>query len=241
MADSRFPHPLFIALDTPDLSRALALGSELRPYVGGYKIGLEFISAQGPDGVRAVVDLGLPVFADVKFHDIPNTVAGASRALAALGIAIFNVHASGGEAMLRAAVEAAAEAEHPPRVLAVTTLTSLTDDDLKSVGQMTPAAAQVVRLAELAKRCRLDGVVCSPLEIEMVRSACGEDFLIATPGIRPGGAELADQRRVTTPVAARKAGADIVIIGRPITEATDPARVVRTIALELGQTFRAPT
>ena len=206
----------------------------MKPHVGGLKVGLEFITALGPEGIGRIVELGLPVFADTKFHDIPNTVAGASRAIGEMGIDIFNIHASGGEAMMRAAVEAASKFHPRPKVIAVTVLTSLTDADLESVGQSAPAAGQVTRLARLAKASGLDGVVCSPQEIKLVREACGADFLIVTPGVRPAGADLADQRRVMTPAEAMKAGADILVIGRPITGARDPAEAARAIAAEIA-------
>lgn len=234
MSGSRFTNPVFVALDTPDLGEALAVANAVAPSVGGLKIGLEFITAQGPKGVEAIVATGRPVFADVKFHDIPNTVAGAARALARLGAAIFNVHVSGGEAMMRAAVDAARAVDPTVAVIGVTVLTSLDDDVLESVGQKGPAAAQVERLAKLARASGLSGVVCSPQEIAPVRKACGSDFLIVTPGIRPAGAAIADQRRVTTPAEAAAAGADILVIGRPITGAADPAAAARAIAAELS-------
>ncbi len=231
-----FPNPVFVALDTPDLDRALAVAAAVKPYVGGLKVGLEFINALGPDAVRRVVDVGLPVFADVKFHDIPNTVAGAARAIAGLGIAMFNVHASGGEAMMRAAADAIAPLTPKPLLIAVTVLTSLDDAVLDSVGQRPPAAAQVERLAALAKKAGLDGVVCSAHELATVRKVAGPDFLTIVPGIRPAGAAVGDQRRVMTPAEARAAGADILVVGRPITGAPDPAAAARAIAHELGIT-----
>jgi orotidine-5'-phosphate decarboxylase len=234
MSVARIDNPVSVALDTPDLSRAIELAGLVHPYVGGLKIGLEFITAQGPNGIRAIAALGLPVFADVKFHDIPNTVAGATRAIAALGIGMFNVHVSGGEAMLRATMDAAASATPRPRVLGVTVLTSMNDADLVAVGQTGPAAAQVIRLARLAKSTGLDGVVCSPLDISAIREACGPEFLIVTPGVRPAGADLADQRRVMTPAQAVRAGADILVVGRPITDARDPAAAAQAIADEIG-------
>ena len=232
----RFANPVFVALDTPDLSKALEVARAVRADVGGLKVGLEFISAQGPDGIRQIAALGLPVFADVKFHDIPNTVAGAARAIASLGIVMFNIHASGGEAMMRAAVEAATKASPRPKVLGVTVLTSLEDTNLETIGQRPPAADQVVRLARLAKSSGLDGVVCSPREIALVRNACGPDFLIVVPGVRPRGADLVDQRRVMTPGEAARAGADILVVGRPITGAADPAAAAKAIAAEIAET-----
>lgn len=225
-------NPIYVALDTPDLASAIAIAKAVKPHVGGLKVGLEFITALGPDAVREIVKLGLPVFADTKFHDIPNTVAGAAKAISQLGAAIFNIHVSGGEAMMRAAVEAAAQSR--TKIIGVTVLTSMEDADLDAVGQRGPAIDQVVRLAKLAKACGLDGVVCSPREIAAVRKACGPDFLIVTPGVRPKGSDVADQRRVMTPEEAMRAGADILVIGRPITGAADPAAAARAIAEEIA-------
>lgn len=230
----RFPNPIFVALDTPDLDHALAIAAAVKPYVGGLKVGLEFISSLGPDAVRRVVETGIPVFADVKFHDIPNTVAGAARATAKLGVAMFNVHASGGAAMMRAAAEAVARVNPRPLLIAVTVLTSIDEGTLESVGQRGPIADQVERLAHLAKASGMDGVVCSAHEIATVRKATGPDFLTVVPGIRPAGSETADQRRVMPPAEARMAGADILVVGRPITGAKDPASAARAIAQELA-------
>ena len=227
-------NPVYVALDTPDLERALSLSRSVKDYVGGLKIGLEFYTACGPDGVRRIVDFGLPVFADLKFHDIPNTVAAASRELARLGAKLFNVHASGGEVMMREAALSARAIDPSVRVLGVTVLTSIDDTVLLSVGQYNPAVDQVVRLAKLAKHSGLDGVVCSAHEIVPLRGACGQDFLLAVPGIRPAGDELADQRRVMTPRQAHAAGADILVIGRPITAAPDPGAAARAIAAEMA-------
>jgi len=234
MTGARFPNPIFAALDTPDLGKALEIGRAIKPYVGGLKVGLEFITAQGPQGIRAIIGLGVPVFADTKFHDIPNTVGGASRAISALDIAMFNIHVSGGAAMIRAAVEAARAAPARPKVLGVTVLTSMNDDDLVQVRQQGPLPAQVKHLAGLAQANGLDGVVCSPREIALVRAACGPDFLIVTPGVRPAGAAIGDQRRVMTPAEAVTAGADILVIGRPITAAANPAEAAKAIAAEIA-------
>ena len=229
-------NPVFAALDTPDLDQALAWAAALRGHVGGVKTGLEFFSAHGADGVRRIVDLGLPVFLDLKFHDIPNTVAGAVRAVADLGTAIINVHAAGGPAMLAAAREAAEKShgDSRPLVIAVTVLTSLDDSDLAVVGQSVPARDQVVRLAQLSQSEDLDGVVCSPAEITAIRAACGPDFKLIVPGIRPDWAATGDQKRITTPAQARDDGADVLVIGRPITGADDPAMAAARIAEELG-------
>lgn len=227
-------NPIFVAIDTPSRDRALMLAKTLRPHVGGLKVGLEFVSAQGPAGIRAVIDTGAPVFIDVKLHDIPNTVAGAMKALAPLGAAFINIHASGGAAMMKAAAEAAATAPAPPKVLAVTVLTSLDAADLKTMGIAATPLEQVVRYAQLAQASGIDGVVCSPEEISAVRDACGPDFLIVTPGIRPAGSSRDDQQRVTSPVRALRAGADYLVIGRPITAAPDPAEAAREIAADLA-------
>jgi orotidine-5'-phosphate decarboxylase len=231
------PNPIFVALDTPDLARALTLSRAVMDHVGGLKVGLEFYTACGPDGVKRIVELGLPVFVDVKFHDIPNTVAAASRELARLGAKIFNIHASGGDVMMREAVAAARAVDPTVKVIGVTVLTSIDDTLLNAVGQQGPAADQVVRLASLARQAGLDGVVCSAHEIAPLRKACGRDFLLAVPGIRPRGADLADQRRVMTPAEAHAAGADILVVGRPITGAADPAAAARAIAAELSGTM----
>ena len=227
-------NPVFVALDTPSLDRARTLAQTLKPFVGGVKLGLEFYGANGPDGVRAIASVGAPVFLDLKLHDIPNTVAGAMKALAPIGAAILNVHASGGAAMMRAAAEAAGTIDRRAKIIAVTVLTSLEDRDLPEIGVSGTALEQAVRLAVLARESGLDGVVCSPHEIAAVRAACGPEFLIVTPGVRPAGGELGDQKRVMTPKQAVDAGADILVIGRPITGASDPVKAARQIAAALG-------
>lgn len=227
-------NPVFVALDTTDLAYARQLAAQLRGSVGGLKLGLEFFSAHGPGGVKPFVEMGLPVFLDLKYHDIPNTVAGACRAAAGLGVSILNVHAQGGAAMMRAAVEAAKSVSPSTRVIAVTMLTSLGDEDLPSLGLTPPVGDQVLRLAGLAKECGLDGVVCSAHEIVRLRKGLGPDFLLVVPGIRPAGAALGDQRRVMGPAEARDAGANVLVIGRPITGAPDPALAAQDIAQSLG-------
>jgi len=229
---------IFVALDTQDLTRAANLARALAGLIGGVKLGKEFFTAQGPDGVRAVAG-GERLFLDLKFHDIPNTVAGAVRAAVHLRPAIVNVHASGGRAMMQAAAEAAREAaedaEVPrPLVLAVTVLTSLDDEDLAAVGQVGPAGDQVLRLARLAQESGLDGVVCSPREIAALRRACDPAFVLMVPGIRPDWAARGDQKRVMTPAEALAAGADYLVIGRPVTGAEDPAAAARRVADELA-------
>lgn len=233
---------ILVALDTADLARATHLAAALSGVVGGVKIGKEFFTAHGPAGVRAVAGAGR-LFLDLKFHDIPNTVAGAVRAAVPLRPHFLTVHAAGGPAMLRAAVAAARESAEEagvpsPRILAITVLTSLDDDDLTAVGQRGPAAEQVRRLADLARACGVDGVVCSAPEIAALRRHCGPDFLLVVPGIRPDGAAADDQKRVLTPAEAVAAGADCLVIGRPITGAPDLVAAARRIAAELSEPRR---
>jgi orotidine-5'-phosphate decarboxylase len=226
-------NPVFVALDTTDLNLARDLARRLKPYVGGLKLGLEFFTAHGPEGVKAFTGMGVPVFLDLKFHDIPNTVAGAVRAAAGLGVDILNVHAAGGEVMLKAAREAAHSVNPNAKVIAVTVLTSLSEADLGAVGQRGPAQDQVLRLATLTRDCGLAGVVCSAHEIALLRQTMGPDFLLVVPGIRPKGAAVGDQQRVMGPKEARDLGASILVIGRPITGAQDPAMAAREIAQNL--------
>jgi orotidine-5'-phosphate decarboxylase len=229
---------IFVALDTQDLTRAAALVRELSGAVGGVKVGKEFFTAHGPDGVRAAAG-GEPLFLDLKFHDIPNTVARALKAAVHLRPALVNVHAAGGPAMMDAAAEAVREAAEDldverPLLLAVTVLTSLDEGDLEATGQRGPVEDQVVRLARLAQASGLDGVVCSPREIAALRAACGEGFVLVVPGIRPAWAASGDQKRVTTPAEAVAAGADYLVIGRPITTAPDPLAAAKRIVDEIA-------
>lgn len=227
-------NPVFCALDTVDVRQALDWARAIKPYVGGLKLGMEFFNANGPDGVKAIVALGLPVFLDLKLHDIPNTVAGGIRGLTSLGVAITNIHTSGGFAMMRAAADEARKAGGGRmKIIGVTILTSLDQSDLKAVGMNGTPEEQVLRLAQLAKDAGLDGVVCGSHEIAPLRAALGRDFLLVVPGIRPAGASLADQKRVMTPFEARALGADILVVGRPITAAADPAAAARAIHDEL--------
>ena len=224
-----------VALDTPDLDRALEWAAAVRDHVGGLKLGLEFLTANGPAGVARVAAIGLPLFLDVKFHDIPNTVAGAIGGACRLGAAIVNVHAAGGAAMLAAAAAAARETTSGrPKIIAVTVLTSLDEEDLRATGQHGPVAEQVLRLAALAQACGLDGVVCSPHEISDLRRRFGPDFLLVVPGIRPAWAAAGDQKRVMTPAEALAAGADILVVGRAVTQAPDPAAAAQRLVAELA-------
>lgn len=226
--------PIYCALDRPDLEGALALGRSLADVVGGLKVGLEFVTANGPTGVRDIVGLGLPVFLDVKFHDIPNTVAGAVRAAASLGVAMLTLHVAGGPAMLRAALDAAASRDPRPWLLGVTVLTSVDDRDLAALGVGGSAADQVLRLADLAQTSGLDGVICSPHEIAALRRQCDTEFKLVVPGIRPQGSAADDQKRTMSPSEAAALGADALVIGRPITGACDPRAAAQAISAEIA-------
>lgn len=226
---------IYTALDTTDANQAVSLAKTLKGHVGGMKVGKEFFTANGPQGVAKVANVGMPIFLDLKFHDIPNTVAGAIRASLPLKPAIVNVHAQGGKAMMEAAVAAAETAgKSRPLVLAVTILTSLDDDDLQSTGITAGVGNQVVRLAKLAQSCGIDGVVCSAFEIDALRQACGPNFKLLVPGIRPTWSVSGDQKRVMTPRQAIDRGADYLVIGRPITSANEPLDAAIRIADELG-------
>jgi len=226
---------LLIALDTTDVRAASDLAGQLKGLVGGIKLGKEFFTANGPQGVRAVQEQQLPLFLDLKFHDIPNTVAGAVRASLPLQPFLLDVHASGGRAMMEAAAAAALEAkDNRPLMLAITILTSLTDDDLRDIGMTGSAQSQVVRLATLASSCKMDGVVCSPKEIRPIREKLGPDFKLVVPGIRPLWAASGDQKRITTPEQAIKDGADYLVIGRPVTKADNPIDAVRRIIQDIS-------
>ncbi|WP_322099490.1 orotidine-5'-phosphate decarboxylase [Haematospirillum sp. 15-248] len=237
-----FPaNPLFVALDTVDHTRAVRLASAVKDLAGGIKLGLEYYSAHGPDGVRSVQEVsgGLSLFLDLKFHDIPNTVAGAVRAACQLSPFCMTLHAGGGRDMMRAAADAVHEEAGRcgivrPRLFAVTVLTSLNAADLAEVGLPRVPTDQVRHLVSLARDCRMDGVVCSAYEAELVRSACGPDFAIVVPGIRPLWAGSGDQKRVATPAEAREAGADYLVVGRPVTTAEDPSQAVYRILEELA-------
>lgn len=225
---------VIIALDVPREEKALELVELLLPLNPFFKVGLELFGRGGPGIVRKIRDRGGRVFLDLKFHDIPNTVAGAARAAAAGGAFMFNVHALGGEEMLRAAASAAAgEAGRlgiePPLVLGVTVLTSMDGEGLRQVGVKRPLEEQVLELARLCRRCRLQGVVASPRETARLREELGEDFIILTPGVRPPGSELQDQKRVMSPREAAAAGADYLVIGRPVTGAPDPRAALKSI------------
>ena len=232
---------ILCALDTQDPKAAFDLATKLGDHVGGVKLGLEFFGACGPDGFAHVAKAGRPIFLDLKLHDIPHTVAKAIHALMPLKPLIMTIHTGGGPAMMQAAATAATEAARVvgcprPIIVGVTILTSLDESDLAAVGLSTPLEAQVVRMARLAQDSGLDGVVCSPFEISAIREACGPDFKLVVPGIRPAGSAVGDQKRIMTPAQAIARGADYIVIGRPITQANDPVKAAESIAQELKQT-----
>lgn len=230
---------IFCALDTVETAKAVDMAKSLSGVVGGIKLGLEFYCANGADGFKAVAETGMPIFLDLKFHDIPNTVAGAIRAVAPLAPKILTIHTQGGPEMMRRAASTAAEeaAKHgvdKPWVTGVTILTSMDDTDLNAIGVNDPVATQVERLAALAHANGLDGMVCSPKEIALARAATGPNFKLVVPGIRPAGSAAGDQKRVMTPNDAVAAGADVLVIGRPITQAGDPRAAAEAIAASIN-------
>ncbi len=220
---------LYVALDTPDLARAQAIAARVRRHVGGLKLGLEFFAAHGQPGVRAMAEFGLPIFLDLKLHDIPNTVAKAVGALRALEPAILTIHAAGGRAMLE---DAKAAASPNTRVVGVTMLTSLDAHDLAATGIGGSAHDQVLRLTDLAHEAGLDGIVCAGAEVAAAKARWPHGFFVV-PGVRPANGVIGDQKRVVTPRAALDAGASILVVGRPITQAEDPDAAARAIEATL--------
>jgi len=226
---------IIVALDYAEAQQALAFAARLDPALCRVKVGKELFTAAGPALVEALVKREFGVFLDLKFHDIPNTVASACKAAARLGVWMMNVHASGGRAMMEAACEALAVGSQRPKLIAVTVLTSMAESDLADIGmQCTPVEA-VLRLARLARASGLDGVVSSAQETRALRGACGSEFCLVTPGIRLADASPDDQKRVTTPRTAIDSGADYLVIGRPITQAADPLAVLHRINAEIAQ------
>lgn len=223
---------LIVALDVPTPEEARSLVDRLAGSVGLFKVGSQLFTEAGPRFVRELHDRGEKVFLDLKYHDIPNTVANAVARAAELGVNMLSVHALGGRAMLEAAM-GALPAMHT-RVLAITILTSHAEDSLGELGIAGSLPENVLRLARLAREAKVDGVVASPHEIALVRQACGAEFLVVTPGIRPAGAEKGDQARAATPSAARAAGADYIVVGRPIVQAADPRAAAEAIVASLS-------
>lgn len=231
---------IILALDVDGEREALALVEKLAGYVGAFKVGMQLFNSCGPGIVTRIQDLGGRVFVDLKLHDIPNTVAAAGKVLTRLGCYMFNVHAAGGREMMRAVAEASAreakqEGNEPPLILAVTVLTSIGQSELEEDMLIAGMKVQdvVVKWAKMSRDCGIGGVVCSPREIEAIRQACGPDFKIVTPGIRPDWSASNDQKRITTPRQALDLGADFMVIGRPITQASDPVEAARKIIAEL--------
>jgi orotidine-5'-phosphate decarboxylase len=233
--------PIFAAIDTAEFDHARMLVDAVKGSGVGIKLGLEFFNKFGPQGVRDLELGNLPLFLDLKYHDIPNTVAGAVRSIAELEPDVMNVHAGGGLAMMKAAKQAldeeASKRARTTHLIAVTILTSMDDDDLDMVGQKAPVGEQVLRLAKLAQSAGLDGVVCSPHDIAAVRLACGPEFITVVPGVRPAGVAVGDQKRVMTPERAMAEGATSLVIGRAITGACDP----KASAKQLVASIQSPS
>ena len=225
---------VIVALDFSDARGALELVEKLDPGLCRLKVGKELFTVAGPGLVEQLVNRGFGVFLDLKYHDIPNTAAAACAAAANLGVWMINVHASGGSRMMSAAREALQKFADPPLLIAVTILTSLSDEELKEIGFADSAAANVVRLAQLAEKSGLDGVVCSAQEASLLRRSLAREFRLVTPGIRPQGSAGDDQRRIMTPAQAVNAGSDYLVIGRPVTGATDPRQLLIDINKEVG-------
>jgi orotidine-5'-phosphate decarboxylase len=225
---------LIIALDFATAEQALAFVKDLQPSQCKLKVGFELFVAAGPEFVRHLVQRGFAVFLDLKFHDIPNTVASACKAAAQLGVWMLNVHASGGVTMMQAAKAALADLPNPPKLIAVTVLTSMDKAQLASTGIQLEPLEQVQYLAKLAQDSGLDGVVCSAQEAALLRAQLGDEFLLVTPGIRPEGSDKGDQSRVMTPRQAKQAGVSYVVVGRPITQAAEPQAVIAQINADLA-------
>jgi orotidine-5'-phosphate decarboxylase len=226
---------IIIALDYSTAAPALALAERLQPELCRLKVGKELFTAEGPAVLEKLIQLGFEIFLDLKFHDIPNTTAQACKAAAELGVWMVNVHALGGRKMLTTAADAISNtSSKPPKLIAVTLLTSMAQEDLADIGIQATPAEMVLRLAALTRDCGLDGVVCSAQEAALLRNSCGTEFILVTPGIRPAQASLDDQSRVMTPQAALQAGSSYLVIGRPITQAADPLQALLNINKEIG-------
>lgn len=230
---------VIVALDFATSAAALVFAGRLQPGSCRLKVGKELFTAAGPQLVETLVQRGFDIFLDLKFHDIPNTVAGACKAAAQLGVWMLNVHALGGSAMLRAAREAVTASAQPPKLIAVTLLTSMAANDMRDVGISGDPASAALRLAKLAQASALDGVVCSAQEAALIKRECGSKFCLVTPGIRPAQGTMDDQQRVMTPAAAIAAGADYLVIGRPVTQAADPVAVLHAINQEIASKDQA--
>jgi orotidine-5'-phosphate decarboxylase len=231
-----FKNPIILALDVNSLTKAQSILSELKSHIGGVKLGMEFFNSFGPDGVREISKLGIPIFLDLKLHDIPITVYKTIKTLMELDIAIINVHSSGGRDMLEAAAKARSEfKDKPTKLIAVTVLTSLDNNDIEEIGYKDNSEDLVLRLASLAKDSGLDGVVCSAKEISLIKSKLGKNFILVVPGIRLEKDNKNDQKRVMSPKKAINAGADLLVIGRPITDSKDPLKTIDNILENIKQ------
>ena len=231
-----FKNPIILALDVNSLTKAQSIVSDLKNYIGGIKIGMEFFNSFGPEGVRDISKFDIPIFLDLKLHDIPITVYKTIKTLMKLDIAIINVHASGGRDMLEAAVKARDESDNKStKLIAVTVLTSLDDSDIKEIGYRENSEGLVLRLASLAKDSGLDGVVCSAKEISLIKEKLGKDFILVVPGIRLKDDNKNDQKRLTSPKNAIDSGADLLVIGRPITDSKDPLKAIDNILKNINQ------
>lgn len=235
---SELANPIICALDTQDELEAASIAAQVRPHVGAVKLGLEFFTANGAAGVTHITQLGVPVFLDLKFHDIPNTVAKAIAATAGMNMFMMTVHTSGGRAMMQAAIDASDRVaqitgKDRPLVIGVTLLTSLDQDDVSLLGFQNTVQSQVLHLADLAASAGLDGIVCSPFEIAAIRKKLGHELTLVVPGIRPEGSAADDQKRTLTPKEALARGADYLVIGRPITGASDRGKAAAEIASTL--------
>jgi len=235
MSESKILNPkIIVALDYPEAAPALELVTRLDPALCRLKVGKELFTATGPRFLEQCMQRGFDVFLDLKFHDIPNTTAQACKAAAALGVWMVNVHALGGRKMMEAARVAVAQSVRPPKLIAVTVLTSMAQEDLAELGMVATPAELVLRLATLARDSGMDGVVCSAQEAALLRKYCGSEFCLVTPGIRPADASSDDQSRIMTPRAALEAGASYLVIGRPITRAADPMLALQEISKQIG-------
>jgi len=225
---------LIVALDFPNAELALSFVKSLNPELCKLKVGFELFVSAGPDFVKQLVDKGYDVFLDLKFHDIPNTVASACRSASDLGVWMMNVHASGSDVMMRSAKQALIDCNSPAKLIGVTVLTSMDEQQLKRINVNCKPESQVKHLAQLTQKSGLDGVVCSAQEAVMLREALGEDFLLVTPGIRPEGSDIGDQSRVMTPALAHKAGVSYIVVGRPITQSNAPLSVIEQINKDMS-------
>ncbi len=239
MPDKKY-NPIICALDTKNIQEASKLCQDIKAHIGFIKLGLEFFTKNGPQGFTEVAKTGVPIFLDLKFHDIPNTVAEAVSSALTLDVSIITIHTLGGSEMMKAAAKAAKETaeklnKKPPLIVGVTILTSMDEQDLAGIGINRQVAKQVEILAKLAKSSGLDGIVCSPHEIELVKSVCGVDFKTVVPGVRPKSADAGDQKRIMTPSQALGKGADYIVIGRPITKANNPVIAAKEIYNECFQ------